>query len=116
MRIFKWPILSSTTGLLRTPALISSVSVLPFMILELVNRRSFDEGFPIPLFGLMWLLPLSFILILRPIVPSLPAGMSNFALALSLLLRVVFLILISWIWVGLILDQMPCFLGVPNCD
>jgi hypothetical protein len=26
------------------------------------------------------------------------------------------LVLIAWFWVGLVDDQMPCFLGVPNCD
>jgi hypothetical protein len=26
------------------------------------------------------------------------------------------LILLAWLWVGLIHDQMPCFLGVPNCN
>ncbi len=37
----------------RSPAIISLVLVFPFMILELVNRRNFHEGFPIVLFGLM---------------------------------------------------------------
>jgi len=26
------------------------------------------------------------------------------------------LILIAWLWAGALVDQMPCFLGVPNCD
>jgi hypothetical protein len=33
-----------------------------------------------------------------------------------LLLRVIFLILIVWLWVGILIDQMPRFLGVPLCD
>jgi hypothetical protein len=44
---------------LKTSALASSALVLPFMILELVNQRSFHEGYPIPLFSLMWLLQCS---------------------------------------------------------
>lgn len=23
---------------------------------------------------------------------------------------------LAFLWVGLVSDQMPCFLGVPNCD
>ncbi len=30
--------------------------------------------------------------------------------------RVAIVVLIAWLWVGLVVDQMPCFLGVPNCD
>jgi lysylphosphatidylglycerol synthetase-like protein (DUF2156 family) len=101
---------------LRTPALISSVLVLPFMTLEFVNRRAFDEGLPVPLFAIMWLLPLSFILILMPIVRNLRAQERSTANPLSSLLGVVCLILLAWLWVGIIHDQMPCFLGVPNCD
>jgi len=101
---------------LRAPAIISSVLVLPFMILEFVNRRAFHEDFPIPLFAIMWLLPVSFILILTPIVRRLRAQERSAANPLSLLLGAVLLVLLAWLWVGLILDQMPCFLGVPNCD
>jgi len=101
---------------LRSPAIISSILVLPFMILELINRRSFHEGFPIPLFGILWLLPMAFILILMPIVQNVQAGNRIMADPISLSLRVAFLILIAWLWSGIILDQLPCFLGVPNCD
>ena len=101
---------------LRLPAIISSLLVLPFMILEWVNRRSFHEGFPIPLFGLLWLLPVGFILIQMPIVRNVWAGNRIMVNPISLLLRVAFLIAIAWLWVGLVLDQMPCFLGVSICD
>jgi hypothetical protein len=30
--------------------------------------------------------------------------------------RIATLIFIAWMWVAVVLDQMPCFLGVPNCD
>jgi hypothetical protein len=96
--------------------MVSSVLVLPFIVLELVNRRSYHEGFPIPLFGLTWLLPLSFMLIATPIVRSLSAGRSSLSNRLSLLAGVILLVLIAWLWVGIIIDQMPCFLGVPLCD
>lgn len=101
----------------RFPALISFLLVLPFMILEVINRRNFNEGFPIPLFVFMWLLPMLFILTMMPIVRNLRrAGNSIIANPVILLLRVVFLAFIVWMWFGVVIDQMPCFLGVPNCD
>jgi len=116
MQIIKPLIRANTTRNLKTPAIVASLLVLPFMILELVNRRGFNDGFPVPLFFLMWLLPVAFVAILMPILRSLPAGNRNMQSALSLLPRIALLILIAWLWVGLTLDQMPCFLGVPNCD
>jgi hypothetical protein len=100
----------------RTPAIISLVLVLPFIALELINRRGFDEGFPLALFAVMWLLPALFILVVTPIVHDLRAGSRTAANPRSLVPRVAFLILITWFWVALVLDQLPCFLGVPNCD
>lgn len=101
---------------LRSPALISSILVLPFMILEVLNRRQFNEGFPIILFVLMWLLPMGFILILIHIVRKVRAGTSLMATPVPLLLSITFLILIAVVWTGALIDQMSCFLGVPNCD
>jgi len=101
---------------LRSPAIIGFILVFPFMILELVNRRNFNEAFPITLFGFLWLLPILFIITIIPIVRNIGAGNSIIANPIILLLRVVFLALITWMWVSLVIDQMPCFLGVPNCD
>jgi hypothetical protein len=100
----------------RSPTIISLVLVFPFIILELVNRRNFNEGFPIPLFGILWLLPMIFIFTLMPILRNVQAGNSIIANPINLLLRVAFLAPIAWMWVGILIDQMPCFLGVPNCD
>jgi hypothetical protein len=100
----------------RSPAIISLVLVIPFMILELVNRRNFPESFPIVLFGLLWALPMIFIVTLMPIMRNVRSGNSIMANPINLLLRVAFLALIAWMWGGILIDQMPCFLGVPNCD
>jgi hypothetical protein len=101
---------------LRSAAIISFLLVIPFMILEVVNRRHFNEGLLIPLFVFMWLLPMLFILTVHPIVRSVRAGNSLMANPIHLVLRVVCLALIAWMWMGILIDQMPCFLGVPNCD
>jgi hypothetical protein len=101
---------------LRIPAIISSLLVLPFMILELVNRRCFHEGFPVALFSILWLLSMAFILILMPIARNVRAEKRIIVNPVRLLTRIAFLIVIAWLWIGLIVDQMPCFMGVPNCD
>ena len=100
----------------RAPALISLLLVIPFMVMEVVNRREFNEGFPIPLFVMMWALPLIFILIATPIIQNMRPGNNIMAHPVNLLLRVIVLILVAWFWAVLLIDQMPCFLGVPNCD
>jgi hypothetical protein len=33
-----------------------------------------------------------------------------------LLLSVLLLFIIAWLWITIIIDQMPCFVGVENCD
>ncbi len=101
---------------LRSPVIISFILVFPFIILELVNRRNFPENFPIVLFGLLWLLPIIFIVTLTPIIQTVRTGNSVMAKPISLLLRVALLLFIAWFWSGIVIDQMPCFLGVPNCD
>ncbi|RIK32348.1 MAG: hypothetical protein DCC56_00640 [Anaerolineae bacterium] len=100
----------------KSPALISLLIVLPFMLMEVVNTQNFYVVFNIPLFGIMWLLPTLFIVVLIPIVQNIRAGNTLMAHPLSLLLRVILLLFIAWFWSSLVIDQMPCFLGVPNCD
>jgi hypothetical protein len=101
---------------LKFPALISLLVVLPFMLLELASRREFHEAFPLALFALMWLLGLVFLLILMPLVRSLRAGERGRLELAGVLVRVAMLGLIAWLWVNILLDQLPCFLGVPFCD
>ena len=100
----------------RTPALIGLLFVVPLMILEVINTQNINAIFNIPLFGIMWLLPTIFMVILVPMVQNMRAGSSLMTNPVSLLLKVVFLLFIAWFWSALLIDQMPCFLGVPNCD
>ena len=53
---------------LRSPAIISFLLILPFMIMEVVNRRNFNEDFPFMLFFVLWLNLFAISLILLPIV------------------------------------------------
>jgi len=108
--------LANVKANLKASAVSSSALVLPFMILELLNRRSFREGFPIPLFIAMWLLPFAFTLILIPTVAALRHKRNSASDRFITLLSLALLILIGLLWAGIIADQLPCFLGVPNCD
>ena len=101
---------------LRSAAIFSFILVLPFMILEWVNHRNLHESFPVALFGFLWLLPTAFIVILVPMVRTVRAGQSVVANPINLLFRVALLTLIAAVWGWGFIDQLPCFMGVPNCD
>jgi L-lactate permease len=102
----------------RRPAIISSFLVLPFVMLEFINAwpvPDFARSLPVPLFALMWLLGFSFVSILSRMMQDESAHVRRIP-ALAAGLGVVVLALIAYAWVGIVVDQMPCFLGRPNCD
>jgi uncharacterized membrane protein len=68
------------------------------------------------LFGVLWFLRTVFIVILKPMLRSALAGKSLMAKPVTLLLRVASLVLIATLWGWGFMDQLPCFLGIPNCD
>jgi hypothetical protein len=115
MQITHWQMPRRSRSNVSTAAMVSLIVVLPFMVLELVNRRNFEE-FAFPLFGLLWLLGLSFILILLAFARKLRVQPRAEGNPLRFLPAAVCMILIAWLWVTLVADQLPCFLGVPNCD
>ena len=99
-------------------ALIGFILVLPLAILESLNANVTGQNAPglIVLFGLLWLLPAAFVVALAPLVRAARAGRGVAASPVNLLIRVAFLALVAVAWVGIVIDQMPCFMGVPNCD
>jgi hypothetical protein len=50
-----------------------------------------------------------------PIMRNVRAGNRIAANPIHLVLRVVFLGWLIWMWVVLVMDQMPCFLGGSGC-
>jgi hypothetical protein len=94
----------------RSSAIIALLLVLPFAILEATSIRSISS-LPLPLFATLWLLTVTFVLTLRSLVHR-----SHVAPLYSHLAKLALMILVGGLWVSLVLDQMPCFLGVPNCD
>jgi hypothetical protein len=103
---------------LGSTALISFILVLPFAILDFLfntlRRQNILDH--IVLFGMLWLLSIAFIVILVPIVRTVRAGNNIMANPLNLLFRVAFLALLAMMWGSILIDQLPCFMGVPNCD
>ena len=93
--------------------------IAPFAFMEYWNNPRIQSGefqFPFVLFYGLWLAPTVFFLAAIPIVRKLRAGEAILAHPVSLLLRVIFLAFLAIGWLNLLRDQMPCFLGVPNCD
>ncbi len=110
--------MKSSIRSLGSASLISFILVLPFVILELMFNTVNQQNAPglVVLFGLLWLLPMAFIVILVPVVRILRGGNGILANPINLLFKVAFLALIAMMWGGILMDQLPCFLSVPNCD
>ena len=64
---------------LGSSALLSFLLILPFMLMEVVNRRNFNEDFPFVLFFGLWLNLFAFSLILLPIVRGRRTGNQDLA-------------------------------------
>jgi hypothetical protein len=96
--------------------LISATLVAPFIVLQWVNRRAFHEGFPFLLFTFMSLHSLFIVLLLTPALGRLRAERSPRALKLGHWVGLLLGIFLAYVYVNVVIDQLPCFLGVPNCD
>jgi hypothetical protein len=104
--------MAGVLNVLRLPAIIALPIVLPIGVLEFLNQP--DPA--IPLLALIWLLTTAFVAALIPMLQSVRAGEDLLAHPLGLSIRVLLLALIAMMWAAIVVDQLPCFLGVPNCD
>ncbi|MBC8031204.1 MAG: hypothetical protein H7Z16_13900 [Pyrinomonadaceae bacterium] len=119
----------------RSAALISFILALPLAILfpiavfeiepfnTLLKRLlTGSDGYQINALGrgvegvAMLLLPVAFIVNLVPIVRNLRAGNSITATPINLSLAAALLLFVAVTWGWALVDQIPCFMGVPNCD
>lgn len=96
--------------------LISVGMVGPFAVLQLVNRMAFNEGFPFVLFAFMSLHALLIVLLLAPAVRRLRESGSLRALKLGHWAGLLVGVVLAVGYADVVIDQLPCFLGVPNCD
>lgn len=101
-------------------ALFGLLLIAPLAFMEYWNNPRIqlgEFGFPLVLFLGLWFSPTIFFLGAMPLVRTVRAGESLLAQPVALVLRVIFLALLAVLWLNLIRDQMPCFLGgVPQCD
>lgn len=103
-------------SILTSAPVLGFVFLIPFIVLEVVNRWRLNEGFPFSVFAFTWALQAVFIRIIQPIIKDLRSGKSLTKIPINLLLRLAALAFIAYIWLGWITDQWPCFMGIPNCD
>jgi lysylphosphatidylglycerol synthetase-like protein (DUF2156 family) len=114
---------NTLTKTLLTAAAIGLAATIPFAVMELVNRRDYDEAFPFMVFGFLWLTASVFsaalLLIARSLRNARHASPSRWAVlrlvALVLLLTLVAIVAAD-AWTTWVSDQWPCFMGVRNCD
>lgn len=112
----KWDILQHERGNLKVAAIVSAAMVLPFVVLESVNDPDAVGRLPVVLFVFMWILAFAFVAILLPLPRNLRVDKWTVPQVVAVLSRIAALALIGFMWVRVTADQMPCFLGVPNCD
>ena len=129
---------NSMKGLLTNPmsaAIISFILALPFVIILSLLMLNIKPDFgplesllnnPDPyqpnvlgsfiVLGAFLLAVLACIVARAPIVRTMRAGGSLFAHPINLMLAVFVLSFITRLVVGIMVDQYPCWIGVPNCD
>lgn len=66
--------------------------------------------------GVLLLLPLGFIISFAPVVRNARASYGLRANPVNLLIAAALFIFIATLVIGFVIDQYPCWIGVPNCD
>lgn len=99
-----------------TALLLGSILVAPFIVLELLSRRTFHEAFPLLLFTFMSVHALSIGLLLTPPLLRLQANRNLRTLRMGYWVLLLLAVFLGYVYVNVVIDQLPCFLGVPICD
>jgi len=98
------------------PVISFMLGVFPFMILEWATRSNAPRSDASPmLWVVLWILSTGSITILMLAVRRVRAGNTMMTNPVPLLLGVIFFAAFAWMWVALVIDQMPCFLGGSGC-
>jgi hypothetical protein len=92
------------------------MATIPFMALQSVNTHNFWTDFPIAVFGSLWVFAAVFIGTIGAILNQARMPGKTMARKMLVVAGIVFAFAVAMIWFGFVVDQMPCFLGVPNCD
>ena len=102
--------------LTRTVAsLVSLALVLPFAAFELRQNGLHAERTPdyVVLFGLLWALPMAFLVTSTGILQSLRSGKGP---RVAMGFKLTLLLFFAAAWMSIVNDQLPCFMGAVNCD
>jgi hypothetical protein len=96
--------------------LLAATLVAPFIAVELVSRRAYHEDFPFVLFTFMSLHALLIAVLMTPALRRLVAERSLRALGPRQWAGLALGVFLIVVYANVVIDQLPCFLGVPNCD
>ena len=98
-------------------AVIGAILVAPLLFLELRNNRPNSRASDnAVLFGVLWLLPTAFVMMAMPIIRVFRSGQTTPQRPAALALRIALLVVVAVMWLSIVSDQLPCFMGKPNCD
>lgn len=87
---------------------------LPFAALEWRLGGGFPQGVPLALYAALWVLASAVLGLAAVLLRRLQHGgrrPGSWDLA-----AIAAIVLLAVLWATLVRDQLPCFLGVPNCD
>ena len=99
-----------------TPILLGLLCTLPFFIMESVSLGGIPDPFPTAIFLYLWLMFSLLLLSLFAIFRLGKTKQSRKERLPAYLLNALVLLFCAISITMLLIDQMPCFLGVPYCD
>ena len=99
-----------------TPILLGLLCTLPFTVMESVNLGRIPDPFPYAIFLYLWLMFALFFMSLFAILRLAKSRISRKERLPAILLNALVFFFSVMSLAYLLADQMPCFLGVPNCD
>ena len=97
-------------------ALTGLALTVPFIVMELVNRRDDTYDFPFLLFLVLWLLAGLFFVLTFSLYHDLKHTGVKAAKTLKFTGKIILVLGVFTLWLLVVKDQMPCFLGIGNCD
>lgn len=100
---------------LKAAAIVGVVLVVPLAFLQASNTDGASALDASVLFGLLWLLGALFVMLLTTVGRNMRRIRSRSS-SLYFFAALVSLMMVGVAWAGIVFDQMPCFMGVPNCD
>jgi len=119
----------------KSAAIVGFLSAMPLAILLLIQVYDIEplkgffetltteaDGHQISALGRIFeasallLLPLGFVISLVPVMRNVRAGDGLTANPVNLLITVALFIFIAILVISIIIDQYPCWIGIPNCD